>query len=91
MNKHGQALREAGVSVPDLPNKLFFSIREVSEICEVEPHVLRYWETEFNHIQPVKKKGNRRFYRQKDVHVILQIKHLLYNLNFTIKGAKKHL
>ncbi len=91
MNKYGQTLRQAGVSVPDLPNKLFFSIREVSEICEVEPHVLRYWETEFHHIKPVKKSGNRRFYRQKDVHVILQIKHLLYNLNFTIKGAKKRL
>jgi len=86
-----QALRNAGVAVPVLPDKLFFSIREVSELCDVEPHVLRYWETEFRHIKPVKKSGNRRFYRQRDIYAILQIKHLLYDLNFTIKGAKKRL
>ncbi len=86
-----RALIHAGVEVPELPDKLFFSIREVSEICDVEPHVLRYWETEFRHIRPVKKSGNRRFYRQRDIYAILQIKHLLYDLNFTIKGAKKRL
>jgi len=86
-----QALLGAGIEVPELPDKLFFSIREVSEICGVEPHVLRYWETEFRHIRPVKKSGNRRFYRQRDIYAILQIKHLLYDLNFTIKGAKKRL
>jgi len=86
-----QSLRNAGIEVPDLLGKLFFSIREVSEFCDVEPHVLRYWETEFRHIKPVKKSGNRRFYRQRDIYAILQIKHLLYNLNFTIKGAKKRL
>jgi len=86
-----QALLSAGIEVPELPDKLFFSIREVSEICSVEPHVLRYWETEFRHIRPVKKSGNRRFYRQRDIYAILQIKHLLYDLNFTIKGAKKRL
>ena len=86
-----QALRNAGFEVPELPDKLFFSIREVSELCDVEPHVLRYWETEFSHIKPVKKSGNRRFYRQRDIHAILQIKYLLYDLNFTIKGARKRL
>ncbi len=86
-----RAVLPAGIDVPELPDKLFFSIREVSEICGVEPHVLRYWETEFRHIRPVKKSGNRRFYRQRDIHAILQIKHLLYELNFTIKGAKKRL
>jgi len=86
-----QALRDADVMAPEFPDKLFFSIREVSGFCNVEPHVLRYWETEFRHIKPVKKSGNRRFYRQRDIHAILQIKHLLYNLNFTIKGAKKRL
>jgi len=91
MTRQVQALRNAGVQVPDLPDKLFFAIREVSEICNVEPHVLRYWETEFHHIKPVKKSGNRRFYRQRDIYSILQIKHLLYDLNFTIKGAKKRL
>jgi DNA-binding transcriptional MerR regulator len=91
MTHQVQALRKAGVQVPEIPNKLFFAIREVSELCDVEPHVLRYWETEFHHIKPVKKSGNRRFYRQRDIYSILQIKHLLYDLNFTIKGAKKRL
>jgi len=86
-----QTLRKVGVTIPELPDKLFFSIREVSELCDIEPHVLRYWETEFCHIKPVKKSGNRRFYRQRDIHAILQIKYLLYDLNFTIKGAKKRL
>jgi len=86
-----EALAKAGLHVPELPDKLFFSIREVSDICGVEPHVLRYWETEFKHIKPVKKTGNRRFYRHRDVYAVLQIKHLLYDLNFTIRGAKKRL
>jgi len=86
-----QALLKAGIQVPDLADKLFFSIREVSDVCAVEPHVLRYWETEFKHIKPVKKSGNRRFYRHRDVYAVLQIKHLLYDLNFTIRGAKKRL
>jgi len=86
-----QALAKAGVQVPELADKLFFSIREVSDVCAVEPHVLRYWETEFKHIKPVKKSGNRRFYRHRDVYAVLQIKHLLYDLNFTIRGAKKRL
>ena len=91
MSHPAQALALAGVEVPALPDKLFFSIREVSDICGVEPHVLRYWETEFKHLKPVKKGGNRRFYRQRDVYVVLQIKHLLYDMNFTIRGAKKRL
>lgn len=91
MSHPAQALALAGVEVPELPDKLFFSIREVSEICGVEPHVLRYWETEFKHLRPAKKSGNRRFYRQRDVYTVLQIKHLLYDMNFTIRGAKKRL
>jgi len=91
MKPQMQQLINAGVEVPELPDKLFFSIREVSELCGVEPHVLRYWETEFKHIKPVKKSGNRRFYRHRDVYAVLQIKHLLYDLNFTIRGAKKRL
>ncbi len=83
------SLPQQEFTLPELPDKLFFSIREVSEICDVEPHVLRYWESEFRTINPVKKGGNRRFYRKKDVHSILHIKHLLYHLNFTIRGAKK--
>jgi len=86
-----QALTKAGLDVPLLPDKLFFSIREVSDVCGVEPHVLRYWETEFKHIKPVKRTCNRRFYRHRDVYAVLQIKHLLYDLNFTIRGAKKRM
>ena len=84
-------LQHAGIDVPQLPDKLFFSIREVSDLCGIEPHVLRYWETEFKHLKPVKKSGNRRFYRHRDVYIALQIKHLLYDLNFTIRGAKKRI
>jgi len=84
-------LKHAGVNIPILPDKLFFSIREVSDLCEIEPHVLRYWETEFKQLKPVKKSGNRRFYRHKDIYIALQIKHLLYDLNFTIRGAKKRI
>jgi len=91
LSSQAKQLMDAGVDVPTLPDKIFFSIREVSELCSVEPHVLRYWETEFKHIRPVKKSGNRRFYRHRDVYAVLQIKHLLYDLNFTIRGAKKRL
>jgi len=91
MSAQAKALINAGIEVPELPDKLFFSIREVSDLCNVEPHVLRYWETEFKHIKPVKKSGNRRFYRHRDIYAVLQIKHLLYDLNFTIRGAKKRL
>jgi len=91
LSSQAKQLIHAGVDVPTLPDKIFFSIREVSELCSVEPHVLRYWETEFKHIRPVKKSGNRRFYRHRDVYAVLQIKHLLYDLNFTIRGAKKRL
>lgn len=90
-NNQLTALRNAGVDIPTLPDKLFFSIREVSDLCGIEPHVLRYWETEFKQLKPVKKTGNRRFYRHRDVYITLQIKHLLYELNFTIRGAKKRL
>jgi len=88
-NTQLKILKNAGIEVPTLPDKLFFSIREVSDLCNIEPHVLRYWETEFKQLKPVKKSGNRRFYRHRDVYITLQIKHLLYNLNFTIRGAKK--
>ncbi len=90
-NTQLKILQTAGVQVPVLPDKLFFSIREVSDICNIEPHVLRYWETEFKQLKPVKKSGNRRFYRHRDVYTALQIKHLLYDLNFTIRGAKKRI
>lgn len=85
------ALRDVGIKVPDLPDKVFFSISEVSDICRIEPHVLRYWETEFSQIKPVKRGGNRRLYRQRDVCAVLCVQHLMHHLHFTTKGARKRM
>jgi DNA-binding transcriptional MerR regulator len=71
-----------------IPDKLYFTIGEVAKLCEVKTHVLRYWEQEFVQLDPVKRKGNRRYYQRKDVILIRQIKKLLYERGFTIEGAK---
>ncbi len=71
-----------------IPNKRYFTIGEVSNICGLKAHVLRYWEQEFSQLEPIKKKGNRRYYQQKDLILVLQIKDLLQNQGFTIDGAK---
>jgi DNA-binding transcriptional MerR regulator len=71
-----------------IPNKLYFRIGEVSRIAGVKPHVLRYWETEFSVLDPKKSGTGHRLYRQKDVELILEIKHLLYEKRFTIEGAR---
>lgn len=75
----------------EFPDKLYYKIGEVAEICGVKPHVLRYWESEFPVIRPQKSRSNQRLYRKRDVESILAIKHLLYDRKFTIEGAKKHL
>ncbi len=72
-----------------IPDKKYFKIGEVSKLCELEPHVLRFWETEFNSIRPKKDGGNQRLYRKKDIEAILQVKKLLYEEKFTIPGAKE--
>jgi|APSaa5957512622_1039677.scaffolds.fasta_scaffold333796_1 DNA-binding transcriptional MerR regulator len=72
-----------------IPDKLYFKIGEVAKILGLEPYVLRYWETEFPEISPVKSKSRQRLYRRQDVELISQIRDLLYRQNFTIKGAKK--
>lgn len=74
-----------------IPDKLYFRIGEVAEIAGVKPHVLRYWETEFSALRPVKSKKNQRLYRRKDVELVLQLKHLLHEEGYTIAGARKHL
>lgn len=74
-----------------IPDKLFFKIGEVSRIADIKPHVLRYWESEFSQLQPVKKKSGQRAYRKKDVELVLKIKILLYSQRYTIEGAKKKL
>ena len=73
--------------LPPIPAKRYFTIGEVSELCAVKPHVLRYWEQEFPQLNPVKRKGNRRYYQRQDVLMIRQIRDLLYDQGFTIGGA----
>jgi DNA-binding transcriptional MerR regulator len=77
--------------LPLIPGKRYFTIGEVSELCGVKPHVLRYWEQEFAHLQPVKRRGNRRYYQRQDVLIIRQIRSLLYEEGFTIGGARQKL
>lgn len=77
--------------LPPIPAKRYFTIGEVSDLCGVKPHVLRYWEQEFPHLKPVKRRGNRRYYQRHDVQLIRQIRHLLYEQGFTIGGARQQL
>jgi DNA-binding transcriptional MerR regulator len=75
--------------LPVIPGKRYFTIGEVSELCAVKPHVLRYWEQEFPQLKPVKRRGNRRYYQRQDVLTIRQIRSLLYDQGFTIGGARQ--
>jgi DNA-binding transcriptional MerR regulator len=77
--------------LPPIPGKRYFTIGEVSELCDVKPHVLRYWEQEFPQLKPVKRRGNRRYYQRHDVVMIRQIRGLLYEQGFTIGGARQRL
>lgn len=77
--------------LPVIPTKRYFTIGEVSELCGVKPHVLRYWEQEFSELSPIKRRGNRRYYQQHDVLMIRQIRSLLYEQGYTIGGARAHL
>ena len=77
--------------LPAIPGKRYFTIGEVSELCGVKPHVLRYWEQEFPQLKPVKRRGNRRYYQRHDVIMIRRIRSLLYDQGFTIGGARQQL
>jgi DNA-binding transcriptional MerR regulator len=77
--------------LPPIPAKRYFTIGEVSDLCDVKAHVLRYWEQEFQQIKPVKRRGNRRYYQRQDVIMIRQIRSLLYDHGFTIGGARQWL
>ena len=77
--------------LPVIPEKRYFTIGEVSELCGVKPHVLRYWEQEFTELSPVKRRGNRRYYQRHEVLMIRQIRSLLYEQGYTISGARAHL
>ena len=80
-----------GDELPPIPAKRYFTIGEVSELCGVKPHVLRYWEQEFNQLKPVKRRGNRRYYQHHEVLLARKIRELLYNQGFTISGARNRL
>ena len=77
--------------LPTIPCKRYFTIGEVSDLCAVKPHVLRYWEQEFSQLKPLKRRGNRRYYQRQDVILIRQIRGLLYEQGFTIGGARQRL
>ncbi len=79
------------VQLPPIPAKRYFTIGEVSELCGVKPHVLRYWEQEFTQLKPVKRRGNRRYYQHHEVLLIRRIRELLYEQGFTISGARNRL
>lgn len=82
---------ESNSELPPIPSKLYFTIGEVARLCDLKPHVLRYWEQEFPQLSPSKRRGNRRYYQRKDVILVRQIRNLLYNQGFTIEGARAQL
>ena len=81
----------ANEPLPAIPAKRYFTIGEVSELCGVKPHVLRYWEQEFSQLRPVKRRGNRRYYQHHEVLLVRRIRELLYSQGFTISGARNRL
>ena len=84
-------VKPAPVALPPIPAKRYFTIGEVSDLCGVKPHVLRYWEQEFTQLKPVKRRGNRRYYQHHEVLLIRRIRELLYEQGFTISGARNKL
>src|SRR5574343_606549 len=86
-----RAAKTDAAPLPPIPAKRYFTIGEVSELCGVKPHVLRYWEQEFTQLKPVKRRGNRRYYQHHEVLLIRRIRELLYQQGFTINGARNRL
>ncbi|HET9403819.1 MAG TPA: MerR family transcriptional regulator [Burkholderiales bacterium] len=86
-----EASHSSRAPLPPIPAKRYFTIGEVSELCGVKPHVLRYWEQEFTQLKPVKRRGNRRYYQHHEVLLIRRIRELLYDQGFTISGARNRL
>jgi DNA-binding transcriptional MerR regulator len=83
--------RTTPITLPPIPAKRYFTIGEVSDLCAVKPHVLRYWEQEFTQLRPMKRRGNRRYYQHHEVLLIRKIRELLYDQGFTINGARNQL
>lgn len=86
-----QRVKADSDNLPPIPAKRYFTIGEVSDLCGVKPHVLRYWEQEFTQLKPVKRRGNRRYYQHHEVLLVRRIRELLYNQGFTISGARNRL
>src|SRR5688572_8737515 len=86
-----EASHSTRAQLPPIPAKRYFTIGEVSDLCGVKPHVLRYWEQEFTQLKPVKRRGNRRYYQHHEVLLIRRIRELLYDQGFTISGARNQL
>ena len=84
-------LDPSAIELPQIPGKRYFTIGEVSELCAVKPHVLRYWEQEFPQLRPLKRRGNRRYYQRHEVELIREIRRLLYLDGYTIGGARNQL
>ena len=91
MSKTAGGDRNGVVTLPSVPAKRYFTIGEVSDLCAVKPHVLRYWEQEFTQLKPLKRRGNRRYYQHHEVLLIRRIRELLYEQGFTINGARNRL
>jgi DNA-binding transcriptional MerR regulator len=85
------SLSSAKRELPPIPNKIYFTIGEISNLCDLDTHVLRYWEQEFTQLKPLRRRGNRRYYQQKEVLLVRQIRSLLYEQGYTIEGAKAQL
>ena len=83
--------RTSSINLPPIPAKRYFTIGEVSDLCAVKPHVLRYWEQEFTQLRPMKRRGNRRYYQHHEVLLIRKIRELLYDQGFTMSGARNQL
>jgi DNA-binding transcriptional MerR regulator len=90
MQRSNETAPDSG-ALPPIPAKRYFTIGEVSELCRVKPHVLRYWEQEFTQLKPIKRRGNRRYYQHHEVLLIRRIRELLYKQGFTISGARNRL
>ncbi|MFN0302254.1 MAG: MerR family transcriptional regulator [Burkholderiales bacterium] len=91
MAQSDSAKSPSASELPAIPAKRYFTIGEVSELCGVKPHVLRYWEQEFTQLKPVKRRGNRRYYQHHEVLLVRRIRELLYEQGFTISGARNRL
>ncbi len=91
MSKPAVVDHDSAAALPSIPAKRYFTIGEVSDLCAVKPHVLRYWEQEFTQLKPIKRRGNRRYYQHHEVLLIRRIRELLYEQGFTINGARNRL